>query len=153
MRVIFQIPGKPFGKQRHRVSFKQRRTFNTAANEGFERTVGEIALPHFPRPLEGSVRIEVHATFLPPQSWSKKKRAELIHRPHTQRPDCDNVVKAIMDGLNRIAWGDDAQVAEVVVTKRWGVADLTVVHVAPLDPGEVDEYGALHRQIVGEVDE
>lgn len=46
----------------------------------------------------------------------------------------------------------DGPVAEVAITKRWGVANMTVVHVAQLDAGEVDEYGHLHKQIIGEVE-
>lgn len=149
MRVTFTIPGKPFGKQRHRVSFKQRRTFNAPANEAFERTVGEIALPHFPRPIDGPVRLEIDATFIPAASWSKRKRAEHLHRPHTQKPDTDNVAKAVMDGLNRIAWADDAQVAEITVRKGWGVVEQTVVHVTPLTE-QASDYRDLRNEIMPE---
>ena len=32
------------------------------------------------------------------------------HKPHAKRPDSDNIVKAVLDGLNLIAYHDDAQV-------------------------------------------
>ncbi|PWE48464.1 hypothetical protein DEM26_18115 [Thioclava sp. NG1] len=149
MRVTFTIPGRPFAKQRHRVSFKQRRTFNTAANESFERTVGEIAVQHFPCPIKGPVRVEIVATFVPAKSWSKKKRAEHLHRPHCQKPDVDNVAKAICDGLNRIAWADDSQIAEMSVRKGWGIREETVVHVEPLVALDSCDYRALRDRLVG----
>lgn len=129
--TAFTIPGKPFAKQRHRVgSFRGRaRAFNTAANERFEDVVRIIAAPLFPAPIEGPVRLVVAATFCPPASWSKKKRAAVIGQAHTQKPDADNVAKAVKDGLNRIAWADDAQVAELTVIKRWGEAEGTAVEV------------------------
>lgn len=35
-----------------------------------------------------------------PKSWSKKKRAEFVGKPHTQnRLDIDNLCKAVMDAL------------------------------------------------------
>lgn len=34
-----------------------------------------------------------------PKSWSKKKRAEMDGRPHLQRPDLDNLIKAFKDAL------------------------------------------------------
>lgn len=34
-----------------------------------------------------------------PASWSKKKRAEHDGKPHTQRPDLDNLLKAVMDAV------------------------------------------------------
>lgn len=148
-RVTFTIPGKPFAKSRHRVSFKQRRTFNAPSNEAFERTVGEIALPHFQHPIDGPVRLEIDATFVPAASWSKKKRADHLHRPHTQKPDCDNVAKAIMDGLNRIAWADDAQVSEITVRKVWGVTERTVVHVTALTE-QSNGYADLRNEIMPE---
>lgn len=34
-----------------------------------------------------------------PKSWSKKKKKELLHTPHCQTPDIDNLFKAFVDGL------------------------------------------------------
>jgi Holliday junction resolvase RusA-like endonuclease len=34
-----------------------------------------------------------------PKSWSKKKRAEFNGRPHQQKPDIDNLEKALFDSL------------------------------------------------------
>ncbi len=117
--VIFTIPGKPFGKQRHRVNMAQRRTFDTAANRGFARTAGLIARPHFPRPLDGPVSVWIDAAFAMPKSWSREMMNDHEDRAHTQKPDADNIAKAICDALNGIAWTDDAQVAELHITKRW----------------------------------
>jgi Holliday junction resolvase RusA-like endonuclease len=127
--TTFVIPGNPFGKQRPRFSRKSGRAFTPAETVSFERTVGQIAMQHFPQPIEGPVKLTVWATFVPPQSWSKKKTAETLHRPHIQRPDLDNIAKAIADGLNRIAWADDGQIAEMNVRKVWGLTAQTVVTV------------------------
>ena len=136
MSVTITIPGQPFGKQRHRVAAMggKARAFNTAKNQRFEAVVQAIAAPHFPQPIEGPVRLFIFATFEPAASWSRKKRDEHLHRPHTQKPDLDNVAKAIKDGLNRIAWADDSQVAELVVRKVWGLAPQTVVTVEAMQP-------------------
>jgi len=98
-----------------------------------ERQIGVIASQHFPRPFEGPVRVRVTAVFRPARSWSQKKQREHLGRPHTQRPDFDNVMKAICDGLNRIAYSDDAQIAECHVSKVWGHEDKTVVIVEEMD--------------------
>lgn len=133
-RITFTIPGKPFAKQRHRVgSFGGRaRAFNTKDNERFEAVVRDIAAQQIGEPIAGPVRLYIVATFEPPASWSKKKRAEHLHRPHTQKPDLDNCAKAIKDGLNRIAWGDDSQVADMTCRKVWGITAQTVVSVEPM---------------------
>lgn len=124
----FVIPGKPFAKQRPRAT-RHGRVYTPAATVSFERTVGQIALEHFPAPIRGPVRIEICATFQPAKSWSKAKTAEHINRPHMQRPDLDNCQKAILDGLNRIAFEDDGQVAEIFCRKVWGPHAQTVVKV------------------------
>lgn len=132
--VSFVIPGKPFAKQRHNFSRATGRAFTPKATVSFESTVRDIALPKFPRPLEGPVSIRIEATFVPAPSWPKKRRLACLGQPHTQKPDLDNVEKSILDGLNRIAFADDLQVARVVKEKRWGPVAQTVVVVEPLGP-------------------
>jgi Holliday junction resolvase RusA-like endonuclease len=34
-----------------------------------------------------------------PKSWSEKKRQQMLGRPHQQRPDLDNLIKAVKDAL------------------------------------------------------
>lgn len=129
MIVSFTIPGKPFSKQRPRFSRKSGRAFTPAETVSFERTVGQIATSHFPQPFSGPVRLTVLATFVPAQSWSKKKVEAHLHRPHVNKPDLDNIIKAVSDGLNRIAYADDGQIAEVISRKVWGVVEKTEVFV------------------------
>ena len=133
MNATFTIPGKPFAKQRPRFSRRSGRTCTPSETVSFERIVGQIAVEHFPQPITGPVRLTIWATFEPPVSWSKKKTAAHLHRPHTQKPDLDNIAKAICDGLNRIAFADDGQVYELTVRKVWGLAAKTVVTVEGLE--------------------
>jgi len=59
----------------------------------------------------------VHITFrMPmPASWSKRKAAELDGQPHQQKPDVDNLVKALLDSV----YGDDCAVWQISAEKRW----------------------------------
>ena len=59
-----------------------------------------------------------HVTFiLPmPQSWSEKKKVLKYGTPHQQRPDKDNLEKALLDAL----FSDDSHIWDGRVTKRWG---------------------------------
>lgn len=50
-----------------------------------------------------------------PKSWSKKKKAQMIGRPHQQRPDKDNLEKALLDAV----YDDDCRVWDSRVTKLW----------------------------------
>lgn len=130
----FTISGKPFGKKRHRVGTiaGRARAFNPEENRSFEQKVAEIARPLFPVPFEGPVRLRIVATFAIPQSWSKKKQQAMLGQYHVQKPDRDNLDKAVQDGLNRIAFRDDSQVADGRCVKRWGRYAETFVQVEAL---------------------
>lgn len=52
-----------------------------------------------------------------PRTWSIKKKAEMEGRPHQQRPDIDNLIKAFLDALCE----EDSYVYDVHATKYWSV--------------------------------
>jgi Holliday junction resolvase RusA-like endonuclease len=127
--ITFTIPGRPYAKKRPRFSRKNGRAFDPKENGQYESTVASIALPHFPQPITGPVKLTINVIFATAASWSKKKTAATIHTPHLQKPDVDNLAKAIADSLNRIAWCDDSQIYELSVCKFWGLRDETHVFV------------------------
>lgn len=129
MRVSLTVPGKPYSKKRPRFSRKIGRAFDPAENAVAEAAIGALAAQHFRDPIVGPVSVEIIATFAIPKSWSKRKASENLHRPHCQKPDGDNIAKAALDALNRIAWADDGQVYSISVRKGWGLVDQTVIHV------------------------
>ena len=59
-----------------------------------------------------------HITFVipMPQRWSKKKRAQPAGPPHQQKPDKDNLEKALLDAV----FDEDSHVWDGRVTKIWG---------------------------------
>jgi Holliday junction resolvase RusA-like endonuclease len=60
-----------------------------------------------------------------PDSWSKKKKATMDGKPHTQKPDLDNLIKAFKDSL----FTDDSMVHEYgPMKKRWGRVGKIVIN-------------------------
>ena len=59
-----------------------------------------------------------HVTFFirMPSSWSSKKKAEMLGKPHQQKPDIDNLQKALLDAL----FDDDSHIWDLKCSKRWG---------------------------------
>lgn len=56
-----------------------------------------------------------------PDSWSKKKKAEMKGKPHQQTPDLDNLIKAFKDALFKVKAEDDCVVWKYGrMTKVWG---------------------------------
>jgi len=63
-------------------------------------------------PLEGAIELSLLAVWLPPESWSVRKRglavSGLIQK--TTRPDLDNSIKGFKDAVRGIVYRDDKQV-------------------------------------------
>jgi len=51
-----------------------------------------------------------------PKSWSKKKKLEMDGQPHRQKPDVDNLLKALLDAV----LDDDSGIHNVWMKKKWG---------------------------------
>ena len=132
LAVTFTIFGKPHAKQRHKFVRATGRTYTPTPTVDFEAHVGATARSLFKVPMIGPVRLTLLATFKPPVSWSKKKRASHLGTFHTQKPDLDNLEKSFCDGLNRIAFADDSQIAEIHCRKMWGEDEGTLVMIEAL---------------------
>ncbi len=126
-RTPFVINVRPFGKQRHRTS--RGRTYTPPKTIAYEKLIAREAALHFERPYNGPVSVDVVAIFKPAKSWSKKKTALAMGQPHTQKPDADNLMKAILDGMNGVAYVDDSQVSDEHCVKEWGPEDKLVITV------------------------
>lgn len=131
--VEITLPGLPRGKGRPRFSSRggRVRTYTdekTASFEGALRMAGAVAMGDR-EPLACALAADVTAVFPIPDSWSKTKRDAALAgavRP-TGKPDVDNIAKAALDGLNGIAYRDDAQIVRATVTKRYGTNPETVI--------------------------
>jgi len=137
--IKFTVPGKPRAKARPRfrvVTPKGKKSFvhtytpkETETEEGVLRHIASIAMAGR-APLTGPLVIQMAAYLPVPSSWTKKKReaalAGLIYP--TSKPDWDNYAK-IQDGLNLIVWGDDAQIVDAHVYKRYSDTPRLVISV------------------------
>lgn len=136
--ISFVVPGTPQGKGRARAARVGNgiRMFTPAKTVNYEALIayaGSEAM-RGRQLIEGPVYLTVTATFDIPKSWSKKKRLEAQSGFlwHTGKPDGDNVLKALGDGLNGIVWKDDSQVAFAKILKRYGDTPGLHVVVEPL---------------------
>lgn len=51
-----------------------------------------------------------------PKSWNKKKQTEMAGMPHKQKPDLDNLIKALLDAVH----DEDCEIWSLSAEKRWG---------------------------------
>lgn len=63
--------------------------------------------------------------FLPmPPSWKEKKKVIMDNQPHQQKPDVDNLLKAVLDAI----YENDCGVWNVHVVKRWAREGSIVIY-------------------------
>lgn len=75
--------------------------------------------------LKGAIKLDLLFCFKKAKSCKKDY--------HTQRPDIDNLEKAILDGLNKVAFVDDCQVVEMKSQKIFSDADKIVITVTEIE--------------------
>ena len=131
--LTFAVPGKPVPKQRPRMT-RSGSVYTPAATTRYERLVAKHARAAGAAPMTGPVAVDISVRFPIPKSWTKARRLAADGGPHTQRPDIDNLQKSVLDGLNGVAFSDDAQVCSVSAVKTWDAAcadGCVEIHVRP----------------------
>lgn len=137
-RVVFAIPGQPVAKGRPKFARQGSfvRTYTpekTATYENLVKLFATQAMSGRP-PIEGPVELWLDINLQIPASWSKKRQREAAAGlvAATKKPDADNVLKAVKDGMNGIVWLDDAQAVEYRISKRYSTSPCVQVSVEQL---------------------
>ncbi|ONM43139.1 hypothetical protein BXT89_14395 [Halopseudomonas pachastrellae] len=136
--VTFVVPGQPVGKGRPRVGKigAHARLFTPEKTVNYEGLVAMAAQQAMQGRalITGPVMVEMDITVQIPQSWSKKRKSLALAGEifPTTKPDKDNVIKAIYDGINGIVWKDDVQAVDGHQRKRYGETPGVRVRVVPL---------------------
>lgn len=137
--LCFSIPGEPCAKGRPRIAViaGHARAYTPAKTANYEGVVATFALAAKAESnwdeeaANGPIRVMVSAMFSRPKRLLERSRKtnELRHASegrmlHASRPDLDNVVKAVLDGLNRCGiWRDDSQVCCIDASKWYAATD------------------------------
>ena len=106
------------------------------AAEAWERSIAIAALEAMDgRPqMTGPVMVEALCLFRMPISMHRK-RTPTPSGPKTTKPDVDKVARCILDSLEGVVYGHDAQVAELRILKLWapqgkpGMAEIVVSEI------------------------
>ena len=119
--IEFFIPGLPIAKARPKFAVIKgvARAYTPAKTKTYENMVAIYGRKAIAEPLNGPLVIELTFTLPIAASTSKKRAAELLNSPHIQKPDLTNLVKSVEDGLNGIAYIDDAQIWKINATKTY----------------------------------
>jgi len=120
-KISLTIPGEPKAKQRPKW-FKHG-TYTPEKTVSYESYVKELFATKYSTfmPVGSALTLVIWAGLLIPKSASKKKVGMMklgIIKP-TKRPDVDNILKTVMDALEKLAYKNDSQICHVVIDKDY----------------------------------
>jgi Holliday junction resolvase RusA-like endonuclease len=125
----FEVLGVPQGKKRPRFFIRKKKdgsnffgSYTPRDTVMYENAVKMAYQQQCDAPPSAEpIRLTITAIFTPPASLSPKKRTSLLLQWYDKKPDIDNIAKAVIDGLNGVAFLDDKQVVELAIRKRYGI--------------------------------
>jgi len=126
MQINFAVYGEPVPKGRPRFStrgkFPIAYTPEKTKNYEFEVAMMAKAAMGASKPLQGALEAFIYVTFPIPPSYSKKRTQDCLSdtEKHTKRPDLDNVIKCVIDGMDKIVFLNDSQITSIHSTKVYG---------------------------------
>lgn len=138
--VQFFIPGDPRGKGRPKATSigGHARVYTDAKTRAYEAQIAALARQAMAgaAPLSGPAYVEISVRLAPVASASKRARTAMLalEIQPTKKPDLDNVIKAVLDGMNGIVFSDDALVCAMRAEKIY--AETAGVRVTVLVGGE-----------------
>lgn len=123
----FIVEGKPQGKARARTFYDRNtgkmRSVTPEQTKSYEDLIRWSYVAAGGQYLGDKVlQVDIQAFYPIPKSFNKAKRHAATFeqiRP-TSKPDCDNIVKVVLDALNGVAYYDDKQVVCVSCNKYYG---------------------------------
>lgn len=132
----FTIPGDAVPQGRARMT-RDGHVYTPTKTRNFHAVVRMAAATAMATrmPLEGPLKAVVAILIPVPASWSTRKREMALNgsiRP-ASKPDLDNRVKAIFDGMGEVVFAkSDAQIAELIAWKAYSEKPRTEVQISPI---------------------
>lgn len=122
IKIELEVSGQPVGKGRPRFT-KTGQVYTPPKTREYEQRIHASAWAAMKEqkiePTEKFVHLEVTAFMEIPKSWSKIKQLEAeygVIKP-TCKPDLDNIVKSVGDGLENVVYYSDKQVTSINAKK------------------------------------
>lgn len=127
MELFFTVNGEAIGKGRprffrgHAVTPKKTREFEAAVRWNAKLAMSRHELETTDRPVRVKVQAFYKVAASRPKSFKRLIDEKLV--PYDKKPDADNVIKAICDALNGVAYVDDKQVYSASCEKLYTNAE------------------------------
>ena len=146
----FVVSGEPVGKGRPRFTRVGGyvRAYEPKKTKTYEELVKKSFIEQNPDyktiPQGKEVVLFISLEYKIPKGTSKKNRQLMLGKKicPTKKPDLDNVLKSICDGLNGVAWYDDSQIVSIFIDKFYSdepSAEILIITEDELFMNEITE--------------
>lgn len=133
MKYEFEVPGTIKGKGRPRLNSYTGTVYTPTTTKDYEYLVEQYFMLKYPKfkPLTGRLSVNIIATFNIPKSTKKQDMQEMLVNAisPTKKPDIDNIVKIILDAMNKFAFKDDTQITKLTVEKIYGIEEKIFISI------------------------
>lgn len=123
-KIQIVIKGNPQSKQRYEFTTKggKFRTYTPEKTILFENLVKIKAEEQFSQALTGAIKVSIEFYLPRPKylEWQTKPMPVVFC---SKRPDIDNLAKSVIDGLTKIAFKDDGQIADLCLKKFYHASE------------------------------
>ena len=129
----FEVPGKVVGKGRPRLNSYTGVVYTPTKTKDYETLVEQYFLLKYPRfkILEGRIKVSIIAYFSIPKATKKADIEQMLENniSPTKKPDIDNIVKVVLDAMNKFAFKDDNQITKIDVEKKYALEDKIYIKI------------------------
>jgi Holliday junction resolvase RusA-like endonuclease len=123
--IKFTVYGEPKSQKRHRHSRvgKFVKTYDPSTYEKDDFLI--MCLKNRPKvPITSPIFIKICFEFTRPKSHYRTGKFKHLVKDgspelHISKPDIDNLVKFVLDSLNKVYFKDDSQICKILATKKY----------------------------------
>ncbi|MGN1133335.1 MAG: RusA family crossover junction endodeoxyribonuclease [Oscillospiraceae bacterium] len=138
--MTFVVPGKVQGKGRPRFT-KRGTTYTPKTTKDYEELIKQCYIIKYGNnkiKKDIPLSLSVYAYFQPPKSLNKKTKLLMVLERilPMKKPDGDNILKAIADALNGVAYDDDKQIVDWSLKKRYTDKECLLITIEDIKTDE-----------------
>jgi len=130
----FEVNGKVVGKGRPRVNSYTGNIYTPNNTKAYEELIKEYFLVSnkgFTNIISNRVSIRIIAYLKVPKSAKKDEVQKMLSNEISplKKPDIDNIVKVVLDALNKFVINDDIQVSKIEAEKRYALDEKLYIKI------------------------
>lgn len=132
--VTIYLEPIPKGRPKFSMFHGHVHTYTPKKTADYEKKIADAYIKMSGHKFDKGIPLAVNIFFgMPiPKSTTKKNKSLMLEGrlKHTKKPDIDNLIKSVLDGLNGVAWEDDSQIVRLSANKYYSQYPTITIYIA-----------------------